>query len=244
MYTAKEATAGDPCYGFVGPSSAKAGWVNITFDNRGVETHVMVLMRLDDGKTFEDAMAAMQAADGPPPSWMKEAGGVSLIDPGTSMTIVQRLAPGKYLMFCWVHGHHEHGMVKELQVEPSVDQGMPPKADTQLTLGDYSFRFEPPLKPGMHTIAVRNVGKQPHEAPFIQLFGNTTVMEYATAFEGGSGPPPGHAVGGVNPIQPGETAYVRLAVMPGRYGLVCFVTDPADGKSHAEKGMHQDFEVV
>lgn len=41
---------------------------------------------------------------------------------------------------------------------------------------------------------------------------------------------------------PGSDDIFAVDLPPGRYGLVCFVTDP-DGVSHAAKGMASEFRV-
>jgi len=42
--------------------------------------------------------------------------------------------------------------------------------------------------------------------------------------------------------QPGDSAEVAVDLGPGRYALICFITDP-DGQSHALKGMASEFRI-
>ena len=42
---------------------------------------------------------------------------------------------------------------------------------------------------------------------------------------------------------PGNSAQTTLNLTPGNYALVCFIPDPATGKSHAALGMIQGFTV-
>ncbi len=51
------------------------------------------------------------------------------------------------------------------------------------------------------------------------------------------GPPPGEEAGGALPMAPGMRAWTTVDLKPGNYVAVCFVPDPADGKSHLEHGM-------
>jgi hypothetical protein len=231
------------CYAFRGPMAAKSGWNTITFLNDGAEPHVMVLFRLE-GKTFQDAIAALESGEGGKPEWVVDAGGVSLLGAGRSSSIMQDLQPGTYMMFCWVGGHVMQGMARELRVVEQANDVEPPVPDLTLHLTDFGFTFETEPRAGPRIVAIHNAGAQPHEAPFIRLHGNATIREFAAAIEEGTGPPPGEALGGVNAIPPGATVYAALDFATGRYGLICFVTDPEDGRPHVDKGMALDFSVA
>ena len=50
-------------------------------------------------------------------------------------------------------------------------------------------------------------------------------------------------VGGMSPIAPGSTEWLRLSLNPGRYVTFCFVIDPATGKPHVMLGMIYPFTV-
>jgi hypothetical protein len=50
--------------------------------------------------------------------------------------------------------------------------------------------------------------------------------------------------GGMGPLSPGSDGYASLDLEPGRYVLICFIPDSADGQPHMTKGMIQEFEVA
>ena len=49
--------------------------------------------------------------------------------------------------------------------------------------------------------------------------------------------------GGSGGVEPGQTGFVDLALSPGQYVAMCFITDPASHKHHAELGMIAPFTV-
>jgi uncharacterized cupredoxin-like copper-binding protein len=238
-----EPSPGQPCFLFKGPMAASSGWNTLRFVNNGAAPHVMVLLRVE-GRTFQAVVEEFMKEGAEQPDWVHEAGGVGLLGPGRTAEVEQYLQPGTYAMFCWVHGHAHQGMFQELQVLADKDGGEAPVPDLNLTLTDFGFKFDQPVKAGTRTIAIHNAGRQPHEAPILRLFGNATVEEFAKAFEEGHGDELGIGVGGVNTIQPGQTVFVRLKLEAGRYGLICFVHDPESHKAHSELGMVHHFEAT
>jgi uncharacterized cupredoxin-like copper-binding protein len=89
--------------------------------NRGPQPHELELVQLAPGKTAKDLMAWVAKPDGPPPG--NAIGGVTTLMPGMSGYFTATLAPGKYLMLCFVPDgkdgkpHLEHGMMKEVMVQ-------------------------------------------------------------------------------------------------------------------------------
>src|SRR5581483_8647812 len=93
--------------------------------NRGRELHHLYLVRLENGKTAKDFVAALKKG-GPPPSWATDVGGPNGADPGTSSFVVSvPLAPGHYAALCIIPGpdgvpHAMKGMYKDLVVTPGI----------------------------------------------------------------------------------------------------------------------------
>jgi hypothetical protein len=54
---------------------------------------------------------------------------------------------------------------------------------------------------------------------------------------GGVAEEPGHWAGGLSTIHPGGEGIVDLPLEAGRYVLVCFEPDEADGRPHFMHGM-------
>lgn len=241
------AGSADHCYHFTGLHNVTAGLVNITFTNGGHEPHVMALFKLDEGKRMQDVFVAMQEAeDAAQPEWMHEWGGVSLLGPGRSASLIQDLPAGHYLVFCWFGGHMTMGMVAEFDAVAGTSTVTAPTPTASLVLTNFAFEWKDELTPGRHVIAIRNNGTQPHEAPLIALQSGANITTFAEAVEdeNAQGPPPGMPIGGVNAFPAGKTVYAIVDVAAGPHGLICFVQDPASHKPHVELGMLLDFAVA
>lgn len=244
LFTAKD-------FAFEGPDSVASGLTTFVLNNGGTTYHHVQLFRLGEGKTVEDlhaAFMAMKPGD-PFPSWAAFAGGVNASDPGAQARATLMLEPGEYAVVCIVDtpDHVPHvmkGMMKPLTVTPSNAPALPaPQADLTLTLVDYAFSFSMPPTAGHHVIEVRNGGPQPHEVLFVQLHPGMTMddfMKWGQTYEGDA---PGHALGGVPAVMPGQVEYVTLDLAPGDYLAVCFVPDAKDGMPHLAHGMALPFTI-
>ncbi|MGI8510033.1 MAG: hypothetical protein ACR2MQ_11970 [Gemmatimonadaceae bacterium] len=237
------------------PPSIPGGLTTFRLLNRGKQGHHLSVVKLDQGKTPADAMAAIiQAGHGLRPAWMHSVGGPNAIMPGAEGNATLVLAPGTYLAFCEVPGpdpmpHYMKGMMKGFTVSPastSSSLAAPlPKADMILTLSDYDFRFSHPLTRGRHVIAVTNAAPQPHMVVMTRLQSGKGIKDFlAWAFNPAGKPAPAEAFGGVTEIAPGATVVIEGSFPPGHYGLVCFSPDAKDGKPHFMHGMQKEFTVM
>jgi hypothetical protein len=116
-------------------------------------------------------------------------------------------------------------------------------ADITLTLSDYDLAFSKPLAPGKHVIAVRNMGKQPHEFFMAQLMPGKSPMDMAKFAENPVGAPPGKPMGGITDIVPGDVVYLQVDVPKGEFAFMCFTPDMKDGKPHLAHGMIKQISV-
>ena len=90
-----------------------------------------------------------------------------------------------------------------------------------------------------------NVGEQEHEMGLARIPADANLDELLRTEEDVPG---FEFIGGVGPIEPGDTASLVLTapLEAGRYVLVCFLPDTAegsDGEPHAYKGMVSDLTV-
>ncbi|GBF06059.1 hypothetical protein DAERI_070057 [Deinococcus aerius] len=112
-------------YKVVLPATVKAGKQVWQVSNAGQETHHLMLMRIKDGKTMKDVEAFFQAPDpsqaGEPP--FEDAGGLETISGGRSAFVSFDLAPGEYVVACFLPSAKEHmphfmlGMMTGLSVQ-------------------------------------------------------------------------------------------------------------------------------
>lgn len=229
-------------FAFEAPAEIPAGLTTFRLVNDGPSIHHIQLVKLEDGKTADDFIAALKTG-GPPPQWASLQGGPNPPNVGSSTSATVDLQPGSYAMICFVPGadgvpHVLKGMIHPFKVTGTAPAGVTePKADLTVKLVDYDFQLSAPLTAGKHTIRVENDGPQPHEIVFIRLAPGKTVADIGAWAEKPAGPLPGALEGGVSGIMPGAHAWAEVDLPPGDYALMCFFPDPKDGKPHFVHGM-------
>jgi uncharacterized cupredoxin-like copper-binding protein len=233
-------------FSFEAPAETAAGPTRVTVNNTGQEEHQAQIVRLNEGKTFEDLTAALLEPD-PNAAFalFTFSGGPTGVMPGASVATTVDLQPGTHAFLCFIESpdgvpHLAKGMVSPIEVTGTATNGELPAGDAEMTLQDFAYVGLTTVTAGEHTIAVTNSGPQPHEATLVKLDEGTTVeqvVQYFTATEPPSGPPPWTSAGGIAAIANGTSATVEIDVEAGNYAFICNVPDPASGKSHAALGM-------
>ncbi len=235
---------------FMGPSSLSAGLTTVQLHNQGPAPHQLQLLRLRDGVTADQALAAAKTGNpGALLSLATVAGGPNAVATGHDQQVTVDLLAGTYLEVCFVPdpdgvSHVAKGMVSVLTVSGSPQPAKPPTAVATAKLSDFKFALPTPFN-GHGTLQVINNGPQPHELTILALAPGRTVAD-AVAFFGEAthtGPPPFTDAGGLGAIGAGQTAWVDLDLAPGDYAAVCLVPDPATGKPHLMLGMSAAFTV-
>ena len=100
-------------------------------------------------------------------------------------------------------------------------------------MADYSFQHPPEVAPGRIVFRISNAGARVHSLVLVEL--PEDLPPIGEQLRSDTRQPVANLAR--LPERPGgsrDTFAVDL--VPGRYGMVCFVTDP-DGVSHALKGM-------
>jgi len=239
-------TASD--YGFDAPAEIPAGLTTIRLVNQGPSLHHIQLMKLADGKTLDDFLAALQGEH--PPTWAIPAGGPGPPEVGGTSISVEALEPGNYALICFIPAadgmpHVMKGMSRALKVVgPSRAATSEPEADIVVKLVDYDFELSKPLTAGKHTIRVENTGQQPHEIAIVRLHPGKKPADFAAWGMKPVGPPPGTTHGGLSGIMPGSHSFIEVDLPHGEYGLICFLPDARDGKPHFEHGMATQTKVT
>lgn len=228
------------------PASVPAGPTHIVLTNTGKEAHQAQIARLNSGKTFADLTKVLQNPD---PSGalalVTLVGGPTSVQAGQTGAVDLMLEPGTHVFLCFLAGadqvpHIAKGMIAPLEVTAPATAGSLPAGDAKLTLKDFSFVGLDKLTAGKHTIAVTNDGPQPHEAGIVKLADGVTVpdvIKLLSAPTPPAGGPPWTEVGGIAGIAPGSTATMDVDLPAGNYAFICFIPDPATGKSHLQLGM-------
>jgi len=235
-------------FAFDAPKEVPAGLTTFRLVNDGPSLHHIQLIKLSEGKTAADFIAALKAG-GPPPKWAAFAGGPNPPDAGGTASATVPLEPGNYVMICFVPAadgmpHVMKGMIRPLTVTAASGPAkVPPAADLTMKLVDYDFQLSAPLTAGKHVIKVENAGPQPHEVAIVRLKPGKTPEDFVHWGEKPVGPAPGDLYGGVSVIMPGADAYAEVDLPAGDYALLCFMGDAKDGKPHFAHGMMKRIEV-
>lgn len=237
-------------YAFEAPAQIEGGLVSITLVNKGKEPHHAQLARLNDGVTMEQFQAAMQQNPEAALPLISLTGGPSVIDAGGSQEVVVDLAPGHYVVLCFVSDHEgvphlAQGMITTMEVVENTKQAAAPeiKADATIKLLDFSFAMPAEVKAGHQVWKIVNDGKQPHEITIIKLADGKTMADVGAFMESPHGAPPFTDAGGFQAIDSGKTGWLNLNLQPGNYVAMCHVPDPASGHAHMEMGMIMPFSV-
>jgi uncharacterized cupredoxin-like copper-binding protein len=242
-YTASE-------FSFTGPDKLPAGLISIRLTNNGHEPHHGQLLRLNDGVSLDQFMSALQYDEQQAAALVSIEGGPGLIDPQATAEVSLELAPGTYLLACFVPSedgvpHLAKGMLKPLQVASASGPALPePAVAATFTARDFQFEMPAELPYGRATYRVTNLGPQPHEVGIIKLAPGASVQDVLAFYTGEpSGPPPFQSVGGINGLGAGKSGFMTLDLQPGQYAAVCLIPDPSSGHSHVDLGMIRPFVV-
>jgi len=227
---------------FVGPTALPAGMTTLTFTNDSDrDDDLFALVSIGGGRTLDDFFQVMGGLFSGEvlvvPDWISFVGG-SPIGVDDSRTYTTFLSPGSYHLVSVgadADGPYAaRGLVLPIEVEaPAVD------FDVSVTLLDYEFVFDGDLVAGQQVLRVHNGANQVHEMIMFPLPPGMSVDDMLHAMmdpEGGNeGGPPGSMVQGMWVIDPDVTVYVTVDLVPGTYGILCFIPD-ADGP-HFMSGM-------
>ena len=238
-------------FAYGGPKTIKSGVTTFRLVNDGKQIHHLTIVKLDKGKSMRDFITAMKKP-GPPPAWMTDVGGPNPALPGGSGEATLSLAPGKYVMVCFVPSpgetapHVAKGMFRGLTVLRKKTGATEPVADATIRLNDYAFDSPSTMAAGHHTFNVINDAAQAHEVVVVELPPGKTITDLGNWVEKSlmaGGPPPGKPLGGMAPLSTGRSGMFSVDLKPGRYGLICFIPDVKDGKSHFSHGMTKEFTI-
>jgi hypothetical protein len=243
-------------YSFSGPESIPGGWTKVVLDNRGAKAHDLILFRLDEGKSMDDVMAALEsgAAEQGPPDWLTLIG-QSTAGAGERKMFIAELAPGSYGMISF--GEEEsgppdvaQGMVKGMTVTeaPAAPVALP-QADATIEMLDFSYAVSG-LSAGAQLIQVANKGAEDHEAVFFRINEGKTFEDVRALLALPEEEQQEQqfmevvSEAGAVTAAAGQTVYVEQELAPGSYALICFLPSPANGGApHFALGMAQEVVV-
>jgi hypothetical protein len=238
---------------FEAPAQIEAGWVTIKSKNEGAEPHHVQLLQLNDGVTFEAFVEALQQGPELALPLVTVAGGPGPLDTGGEQMVTVELSPGQYALADFVPGadgvpHIAKGMLAPLTVvapeNVSADVSVAlPEVTAEVKLVNFSILLPQNIQAGEQVWKVTNEGDQWHEVSLLKLAEGKTMADVMHWMHAPEGAPPFANVGGMQGIDPGESAYLYLNLTPGEYAGICHIPDINSGKEHAELGMIMPFTV-
>jgi hypothetical protein len=199
-------------------------------------------------------------AGGQLPAWYSDVvfvGGPGLTSPGTTSRTTVNLAPGTYVVECYVKSeegvfHSTEDMIAGLTVTESTNGADPPQSSLRLGLSsDDGISVDGDLPgPGAHTVAVDFDDQTAyshflgHDVHLVRLGEDADTealrawMNWATPGGLAEPAPSGvEFVGGTQDMPGGSTTYVEARLEPGNYAWIAEVPSPD------EKDMLRTFTV-
>lgn len=220
--------------------SIPAGRVRVRLQNDGMMPHHLQLLQLKPGHTKEEVLAHAERDELLIPE-VRFVGGPAIPPLHGASEVLLTLAPGRYLMVCYMPSgkarHLSMGMVRELVVTPGKPAIAAVTEDIRMGLTSYRFALSAPLTAGRKVIRIENLVEEPHEVDIVRLLPGRSATDLELWLATPKGPPPFEPAGGSMVLDRGEVSYATVEFTPGTYALVCFVPDSRDHRSHAAHGM-------
>jgi hypothetical protein len=237
------------------PESIGAGLVEIELENRGNTLHDAQLFRYEGERSAQDLIGELLSSldVAPKPDWLSPVGGVARTSPGETVSVTQVLRPGNYFIADtqekpagWPVSNASKGAISKLRVTGATDATLPP-APASIVAGDGGFRVKG-IEAGTNRVRFENAGRELHQAvafpipegiPFGEakrrLIARKEELSWVPVFE-----PHGQAT---SVLDGGVAQITELELEPGRYALVCLVSDRSGGETHLTEGVATELNV-
>lgn len=238
------------------PDTVPAGPVEIELRNRGDILHDAQLFRVDGDRTAADVTSALEDSDNDPkPRWLHPAGGVAPVEPDETASVRQVLAPGVYYAAdtqerTGPHGSGVTNAVKDgiARIEVTGDgDGALPETSATITAKEYGYDVDG-IVAGANRVTFRNAGAQLHQAVALRVEDGVPYREgrrAAMARRGDTGWVPVDVPHdrATTVLEGGGEQITELTFEPGRYVVLCFVSDRAGGGPQWALGMWARLDV-
>lgn len=215
---------------FSAPKEIPGGWTTLSLTNHSNEHHLMMAHKLPEGINPEDATAALEnwKKNREPAEWWSEEGGryggQGLLAPGQTGHVTILLEPGVYALVCGFRSedetlHFDKGTPSYLRVIPESNGAPEPTADYEISFNNKGIATDKPVVAGRHTF--KELFDSWHDVQLAKLTENVKTKDLKDWLPKWKSPTPVLFIGGLEPLEPGRTAYFTIAVTPGRYAWVC-----------------------
>ena len=228
-------------FAFDMPAEIPSGWVALTLTNEGQVNHHGVVMRLLDGVSVDDALAAMDNPEADQSQFSDLQFFLPDTDPGTSNQDTVEMAPGHWVILSVsmdgvAIGASEQpvpdytlGSIQEFDVTEDSSMASPPEPDITLTIGPDDFDLPEEIAAGPHTIEVVNDSGADNGYAFIIRTENGATMDdilasFDALFSGQemnmADMPVFHTVGGLMAYNLGDHFFTNVDLEPGDYTVI------------------------
>jgi hypothetical protein len=186
--TINEVTITATEYSFDAPESIPAGWNRITLVNQGELPHDLLLFRIEEGRTLDDVMAALEAEG--PPEWA-EFFGSATAEGGGSNWFASNLSPGTYVYLSFGEGEDgppdaAQGMIGTLEVTEAsgpIAETPPINEDVSIEMVDFQFIVNGTISADEQVLRLSNTGTEMHEVIFFRLHEGNTIDDFMALLE-------------------------------------------------------------
>jgi hypothetical protein len=227
-------------YAFKTLGSIPAGVTTVQLRNLGKENHEAQFVRLNQGVSIDQLLAALQqAGNGPAPDIFTYEGGPAEIVPNRTSEVILNFREGQYALLCFVAApdkqpHAAKGMYLPITVTAASGATTAiPTGSGAIALGSGAIGLPDTLPAGRSTFRLTNQSQSPRALFVGNIPADKTVADLQQALADPNGPPPWfQANGGMDGIGPGSTSAVVLNLTPGKYAVVdvAFGDEPPTGK--------------
>jgi len=217
-------------YSFKTLGSIPAGITTVQMKNVGKENHEAQFVRLNDGVTLEQFLAAIQqAGQGEPPPIFTYEGGPAEIVANKTSEVVLNFQTGQYVLLCFVTApdgqpHAAKGMVLPVKVNAATGSaGTLPTGKGTIVLGAANgFDLPATLSAGKSQYRVMNQGQTPRAFFIGSIPADKTIDDINAELAKPDSPPPPWFTqnGGMDAVKPNGSGVVTLDLAPGKYAAV------------------------
>lgn len=228
-----------------------SGLVKTTLHDTGKQPHQAQIAKFRPGKGVADFTALLS---NPNPEavlglFERFTGGPNVVVPGQSQTTYQNLAPGNYLVLCFVTDptthmpHFAMGMYAAFQVVGPARHGSIGASQKVFAVDEMRFVVPSELESNSIVRFENRAAKDVHEFTIGRLHAGKTAADVQTWAAAPNGPPPFDFAGGAGALSPGGREWFTLHLAPGSYVAFCLVPDDETGIPHAATGMVKGFTI-
>lgn len=226
-----------------GPATIAAGHIELTVENSSTHPHQVAFWLVPPNRDRQQAIDSMRA-NGRPPQNLLPYGGIGPLPAGHKGSMLMRLAPGAYIVYCTLNSTDgdpwfKHGVLTTLDVTGEFNPDLPNEearafilvSDVRVQFGQTVLRGDRYVihdgvrrrswvTRGRYNIQVESSAGPTHALVMLKTDDPADMSRYASWLEG-RGAPPTNLVTGIPAVPPGQREFLRLELGAGGYILFC-----------------------